>query len=87
MASFKATITDPIGLHARPASVLSKAASGFASDIKIKSGGKEGNVKSIMNIMALAIKQGAEIEIIAEGADADDAIAALESVMKKDKLI
>jgi phosphocarrier protein HPr len=87
MASFKATVTDPVGLHARPASVISKEASKFASDIKIKSGEKEGNLKSIMNVMALAVKQGAEVEIVAEGADAADAIASLEKVMKENNLI
>lgn len=87
MASFKATITDPVGLHARPASVTVAAASKFESDITITSGGKSGNLKSIMNIMALGVKQGQEIEIKAEGADADAAIAAIKETMEKNNLI
>ncbi|WP_338972517.1 HPr family phosphocarrier protein [Spiroplasma endosymbiont of Panorpa germanica] len=87
MAQFTAKVIDKVGLHARPASVLAKEASKFQSDIKIKSDGKEGNLKSIMNVMALAIKSGAEITIEAKGADEADAIAAIEKAMKDNEII
>lgn len=87
MASFTAKIIDPIGLHARPASELTKIASSFASNIKIIAKGKEGNAKSIMNIMALGIKKDDEITIEADGADADQAIDKLKSELSKLKLI
>ncbi|WP_338983683.1 HPr family phosphocarrier protein [Spiroplasma endosymbiont of Othius punctulatus] len=87
MTSIKVTIIDPVGLHARPASVLTKEASKFTSDIKIKSGEKEGNLKSIMNIMALAIKTNTEVEIFANGTDEKEAIAAIEAAMKENSLI
>ncbi|KAF5295783.1 hypothetical protein FQA39_LY12956 [Lamprigera yunnana] len=56
MAKFTAVITDKVGLHARPASVLAKEASKYESDIKLLAGDKTGNLKSIMNIMAMAVK-------------------------------
>ena len=87
MASFTAKIIDPIGLHARPASELTKIASSFFSNIKIIAKGKEGNAKSIMNIMALGIKKDDEITIEADGADADQAIDKLKSELSKLKLI
>lgn len=87
MASFKATIKDPVGLHARPASVTVAAAAKFASNITITSKGKSGNLKSIMNVMALGIKQGDEVEIKAEGEDAADAVASIKEAMAKNALI
>ena len=87
MASFKATIKDPVGLHARPASVTVAAAAKFQSEIKITSNGKSGNLKSIMNVMALGIKQNDEITISAEGEDAAKAIETIKEAMKKNALI
>lgn len=87
MAQFSGKIIDPVGLHARPASITVQVASKFSSDIKIKSNGKEGNLKSIMNIMALGIKNGDEFIVEANGDDADQAIQAIEAEMKKNNLI
>ncbi|ATZ16768.1 phosphocarrier protein HPr [Williamsoniiplasma luminosum] len=81
MAKFSAIVTDRVGLHARPASVLAKEASKFTSDIKIISGDKTGNIKSIMNVMAMAIKSGAEITIEATGVDAEEAIVGIKAAM------
>lgn len=87
MAKFTAKIKDPVGLHARPASVTVAAASKFDSDVTISANGKSGNLKSIMNVMALGIKQGADITIEANGSDADDAIKAIKEAMTKNNLI
>ncbi|QEH61342.1 phosphocarrier protein Hpr [Spiroplasma chinense] len=87
MTSFTAKVTDPVGLHARPASVLTKEASKFTSEIKIICGEKEGNLKSIMNVMALAVKSGAEVTIEANGDDEKEAVAAIEQAMKDNSII
>ncbi|QBQ07321.1 phosphocarrier protein HPr [Spiroplasma gladiatoris] len=87
MTSFTAKVIDPVGLHARPASVLTKEASKYASDIKIVCGEKEGNLKSIMNVMALAVKSGAEITIQASGEDEKEAITAIEHAMRENSII
>lgn len=81
MAKFTTKIVDKVGLHARPASVLAKEASKYTSDIKIVAEGKTGNLKSIMNVMAMAIKFGTEVTIEATGADADAAIKGIKEVM------
>jgi len=86
--SIKVTIIDPVGLHARPASIVVQAANEFDSNITIKNpSGQEGNLKSIMNVMALQIVEGTTVEIIASGKDEEKAIKKLEDVMKSNKLI
>ncbi|QSF13924.1 HPr family phosphocarrier protein [Mycoplasma sp. Mirounga ES2805-ORL] len=89
MKSFTAKIIDNIGLHAGPASIVSAAAYKFRSDIFIKTNTKEsvGNLKSIMNVMALDIHNGDIITVEANGIDEEEAIATLEDIFKKNNLI
>ncbi|KAF5275454.1 hypothetical protein FQR65_LT16672 [Abscondita terminalis] len=87
MTSIKAIIIDEAGLHARPASIIAKEASKFTSEIKLLAGEKSANVKSIMNIMSLAIKTNTEITVEATGADEAEAIAAIEKAMKDSGII
>ena len=54
MREFKYVVTDPEGIHARPAGELVKAVKAFSSDIKIAKGGKAMNCKAIFGIMGLA---------------------------------
>ncbi|ATZ16630.1 phosphocarrier protein [Entomoplasma freundtii] len=87
MKTFSAIVTDKVGLHARPASILAKEASKYNSDIKILSGGKTGNLKSIMNVMAMAIKNGAEITIEASGSDENEAIDGIKNALITNSVI
>ena len=80
------TITDETGLHARPATVLVNTASKFGSEISLTYRDKKVNLKSIMGVMSLGVGQGADVTISAEGADADDAIAAISETMEKEGL-
>ena len=68
MVSKKITIKNESGLHARPAAVLAQAAMKCNSEITIVTPEKTVNPKSILNIMAAAIKKGTEIELQCEGA-------------------
>ena len=52
MKEFNYTITDPEGIHARPAGELVKVAKGFASSIKLAKDGKEGDCKRILALWA-----------------------------------
>ncbi len=58
MQVFEYTITDPVGLHARPAANLSRTASGLASAVKVrkKDSEKEGDAKSMLAVMSLGIR-------------------------------
>ncbi|MBN2910353.1 HPr family phosphocarrier protein [Polycladomyces sp. WAk] len=71
------TIQHPSGLHARPASLLVQEASKFESKITLVKAEKEVDAKSLLGVMSLAVKQGDEITIRAEGADAEQAVSAL----------
>lgn len=67
MVSTKLAITNPSGIHARPAGILAKAASKCESEVTIRVGEKTVLVKSILNLMAAAIKCGTEIELVCDG--------------------
>lgn len=82
MKSFTYTITDAIGIHARPAGLLVNTAKQFTSEISIEANGKKGNAKGIMGVMSLGAKQGTEISVSANGEDEEAAIAALEEFLK-----
>lgn len=86
MAEKTFKVTSESGIHARPATVLVQAAGKFNSDINLEFNGKKVNLKSIMGVMSLAIQQGAEIKIIAEGNDEEEAIATLTDTMVKEGL-
>lgn len=83
MKEFKYTITDPEGIHARPAGELIKAIKDFASKITITKEGKAADAKSIFGVMGLAVKQGQEIVMTAEGDDEEEAIVAIEKFLKE----
>lgn len=87
MKSFKSIITDPIGIHARPASVIAKEASKYTSKITVNFNGKSANLKSVLNLMALIIKHNSEIEVVADGTDEENAIYNIEKAMKDAKII
>ena len=67
MVSFSYVIKDEQGIHARPAGLLVKAASGLESKIMLEKGGKKGDAKKIFGIMSLAAKKGDEIQVTVEG--------------------
>jgi phosphocarrier protein len=71
-------ITNPLGIHARPAALVVQCAAEYRSDIFLSKGDVSGvNGKSIMGVMMLAAEKGSEVKIIAEGADAEMAITAI----------
>ena len=82
MYSKKITITNPTGLHARPAAQFVAAAKQFESSItvQITDDDKTINAKSMVKLLSLGIRQNQTIEIAAEGSDemkAVDTLAAL----------
>ncbi|SHF12856.1 phosphocarrier protein [Seinonella peptonophila] len=77
MAEKQVTVTNPSGLHARPAAVFIQTASRFESSIKIEKNGKEVDAKSLLGVMSLAVKPNETITIRAEGEDAETAVEQL----------
>ncbi len=62
------------GLHARPATLLVSIASKFDCDITITYDGVTVDLKSIMNVLSLGLKQGSLITIRTEGIDEVEAL-------------
>ena len=81
MKEFKYTITDPEGIHARPAGELVKAAKQFTSTIKLAKDVKSGDCKKIF--MGLAVKNGQEVTLTFEGEDEEAAYEAVSQFMKE----
>lgn len=83
MKELKYTITDPEGIHARPAGELVKVAKQFTSTIKLAKDGKSGDCKKIFGIMGLAVKNGQEVTLTFEGEDEEAAYEAVSQFMKE----
>lgn len=79
MLSFSYIITDPEGLHARPAGVLAKTAQKFECDVRLTRGDTTVDAKRIFSLMKLAVKRGETIVFSADGPDEADAITVLRS--------
>ena len=83
-AAKEIVIKNKTGLHARPAALFVQIANKFDSDITIIKEDQEVNGKSIMGILMLAAEKGAKLIIIAEGEDAEAAVAELTDILVKD---
>jgi len=75
----RVTLTNKHGLHARPASLFVQTANAYAATLRVGRSDQDERVngKSIMEMMMLAAERGVELEIEAEGADADVLLRAL----------
>ena len=84
MKQFTYTITDPLGIHARPAGLLAKAAKAYAdTNVTVTKDGNTVKAIQLMKLMSLAVKKGNEITVTAEGPQEDEAIAAMEKFFKE----
>ena len=77
-------IIDQHGMHARPATALLKLGRQFRSDISLKKDEKMIHMKSMLNILSLALKNGDTVSVIVEGDDESDAAKALDTFFTED---
>ncbi|MDD3139890.1 MAG: HPr family phosphocarrier protein [Lachnospiraceae bacterium] len=82
MKQFNHKVTDPLGIHARPAGFLVKEAVKFACIITIKKDGISVDAKKVMAVMALGIKQNQEVTVQFDGEDESEAFAAILQLFK-----
>jgi phosphocarrier protein HPr len=75
------TISNKLGLHARPAMQFVDLANQFRSSIKVWKGDQCVDGKSIMHMMMLAATEGTGLNIEADGEDAPNALDALEKLV------
>ena len=89
MKKLNAVVIDPVGLHARPATLAVSAASKFNCNVTVEKaeGGKVVNLKSIMAVMALGIPTQTEIVITCDGEDEDAAVAKIEELLRAQNVI
>ena len=71
MKEFTYRITDPVGIHARPAGMLAKKASELDSTVTIIKDGKSADTRRLMALMQLGIKENDEITVRIEGGNED----------------
>ena len=83
MKTFNYTITDPIGLHIRPAGKLVSLAKTFESTVNVSGNGKQVDCKRMISLMSLGIKHDDSITVSVEGADEEAAVAALQSFLSE----
>ena len=83
MKEFTHVIADPLGLHARPAGLLVKAAAAYQSTVTVTAPPGKADAKRIMAVMRLAAKQGMELTVTCEGPDEEAAAAGLQAFLKE----
>jgi phosphocarrier protein len=75
-------VSNKLGIHARPAAMFVKTANRFTCDIFVEKDGEKVNGKSIMGLMMLAAGPGSTLTVHAQGHDASQALAEIESLFK-----
>ncbi len=78
-------VVNPTGLHARPAAEFTKVAGQYQAELSIKrltDNPKEGNAKSVISIMSMALTKGTNIEITGNGTDEAAAVDALVALVE-----
>jgi phosphotransferase system HPr (HPr) family protein len=68
------TVSNPEGLHMRPADKLVRVAAGFQCQIELERAGQIADCRSILSLLTLGATQGSELVLRAQGPDADEAI-------------
>ena len=87
MIHFQYTITDPNGLHARPAGLLVKEAQKFSSAVKLTRGEKSADLKRLFAVMGMGVKCGETVEVSVDGADEIEAAQDLEQFFRENFLL
>ncbi|HIT85797.1 MAG TPA: HPr family phosphocarrier protein [Candidatus Ornithomonoglobus intestinigallinarum] len=77
MVSNNVTVQNSVGLHARPATFFIQKANEFKSSIWVEKEDRRVNAKSLLGVLSLGIVKGAEISIIADGSDEEEAVKTL----------
>lgn len=84
MFSEKVTVQNKVGLHARPATFFIQKANEFKASIWVEKDERKVNAKSLLGVLSLGITQGTEINILADGADEQDAVNTLIDLISSD---
>jgi phosphocarrier protein HPr len=80
--SRKVPLLHKTGLHMRPAGRIMETASRFKADVHLSWADRSANAKSILEMLSLAAPPGAELTLEAQGSDAEQALDALEALIR-----
>ena len=83
MKQFEYTITDTLGIHARPGGELVKVAKLFTSTVKLECNGKSADAKRLIAVMSLGAKQNHVVKVTVEGEDEETAAEKLIAFLKE----
>ena len=81
MQTIQFEVTNPFGIHARPAAILAQACVKIPSQITVKCNGKSANGNNVLQLLGLHAKQGSVLEISAEGGDEAASLAQVEQIL------
>ena len=76
-------VVNKLGIHARPAALFVKTANRFTCEIFVEKDGEKVNGKSIMGLMMLAAGPGSKLTVHAQGHDASQALAEIETLIQR----
>ena len=74
-------ITNPIGLHARPATFFIQKANSYKSSVWVEKEDRRVNAKSLLGVLSLGVAQGMTIKLIADGSDEGEALDGLQNMI------
>ena len=84
MKQFQYVITDPVGIHARPAGLLVKAAKALDSTVTVERvGGKSSAATKLMAVMGLGVKGGDTVTVTVEGGNEEASLQAMEQFFRE----
>ena len=83
MKNIHYTVTNPTGIHARPAAFLAQTCVDLSSQITIRCGDKTANGNNVLQILALHARQGSELEITANGGDEEGSLEKILQVFRE----
>jgi len=83
MTSEKITISNTAGMHARPAGELVKLVKSFSPcKVEFRTSAKTVNAASMLSVLSLGLKQGAEVEVLADGPSESEALASVSDFIR-----
>lgn len=83
MKTFEYTITDPVGIHARPAGLLVKEAKKYEETITVTKDDKSAEAKKLMALLGLCVVKGETVTVCVEGANEDATVIEMEKFFKE----
>ena len=82
MMTQEVTITNSVGLHARPATFFIQKANSYKSSIWVEKDDRSVNAKSLLGVLSLGIVSGMTINLVADGSDEAEALAGLKELIE-----